>query len=383
MSEEKEKVEDFISLWRKKMINDPNKPSVVEETFERLKNLEEENNKLRNKIAENIELISRTEEVVKKTIDENARLKEEVKKGSVEDGSQVNTLQKENLDLSNRIKRLINSLTEKDNVISIKDNEINIKNNELILKENDLVELKLKLNEALSAVEFMANTAPEDNPEVSKEIIEELQSELSKKKLHISELESNIKDLNTKITELNEKLIEKETKSSVETLKPQVIKPQPSQTSSRPLEILCQDLQADLNKYKRIVDNLTKEKSELKQKFENGGFKLEPEEITELKNENEALKIELSQLQEDLQEKSKTTPQTLSLVDSKRLIEDLKEQVNLKDKLINEMKISSQPQVITPHGPMSSLVKELQNNINKLKIDLEEKNNIIEKLKSS
>jgi chromosome segregation ATPase len=375
MPDEEEKVEDFISLWRKKMIDNPNKPEIVGETFERIKQLGEENDKLRKKIAENIELIGRTEDIVRKTIEENTRLKEEINQGSSKGLSQINDLQKENLDLSNRIKSLINSLTEKDNVISLKDNEIS--------------ELNLNLNEAQSAVEFMASTAPEDNSEVSKALVDDLQSELSRKNSQVSELERNIEELNAKIIQLNEELIEKETKSPVdyvipvETPKPQVIKPQPVQTSSSTLEMLCQDLQADLNKYKRIVDNLTKEKSELKETIETGGFKLEPEEITELKTENEALKTELSQLQKSLQEKAKATPETLSLVEAERLIEDLKEQLNLKDKLITEMKKSSQTQITTPKGPMSGLVEELQNQINRLKIALEEKNNIIEKLKSS
>ncbi|MHA2283447.1 MAG: hypothetical protein ACXAC5_21615 [Promethearchaeota archaeon] len=384
MSEEKEKVEDFISLWRKKMIDNPKKPGTDGEIINRIKELGEENDKLRNKIAENIELITRTEEVVRQTIEENTRLKEEITQGSSKGVNQVNDLQKENLDLSNRIKSLINSLTEKDNVISIKDNEITIKDNDIIIKQNEITELNLKLNEAQSALEFIANTTPEEKPETSNALIEDLQSELSKKKSQVSELKGKIEELNKEITDLNEKLIVKETKViPVETPQPQVIKPQPAQTSSDTLERLCQDLQADLNKYKRIVDNLSKEKSELKEKFESGGFKLEPEEIKELKNENEALKTELSQLQETLLEKSKATPQTLSLVEAERLIEDLQEQLKLKDKMINEIKTSTQTKIITPKGPMTGLVEELQNNINKLKMALEEKNNIIEKLKSS
>ncbi len=47
------------------------------------------------------------------------------------------------------------------------------------------------------------------------------------------------------------------------------------------------------------------------------------------------------------------------------------------------MKTSPQTQIVAPKGPMSGLVEELQNNINKLKIALEEKNIIIEQLKSS
>ena len=389
MPDEEEKVEDFISLWRKKMIDDPKKPDIDRETFDRIKGLEEENNRLRTKITENIELISKTEDFVRKTIEENTRLKEEIKQGSSQGVNQVKDLQRENLDLSNRIKSLINSLTEKDNIVTVKDNEISLKNNELIIKVNEIAELNLRLNEAQSAVEFMADTAPEDNSDAFNALIEDLQSELAKKKSQISGLEGNIGELETEIAKLNEKLIEKEKKSPVdyvipvETPKPEVLKPQPAQTSSNTLEILCQDLQADLNKYKRIVDNLAKEKSELKEQFESGGFKLEPDEIKELKKENEALKTDLSQLQETLQEKSKATPETLSLVESERLVEDLKEQLKLKDNLIKELKTPPQTQIITPKGPMSGLVEELQNNINKLKIALEEKNNIIEKLKSS
>ncbi len=389
MPDEEEKVEDFISLWRKKMIDDPKRPNIIGETLDRIKEVEKENENLRNKIAENIELISKTEEIVRKTIEENKRLKEEKKQGSLIGGNQVKDLQKENFDLSNRIKSLINSLREKDNYTSIKDNELSIKDNEITIKDNEITELNLKLNEALSALEFMADTAPEDNSEVSKELVEDLQSELSKEKTQIVDLEEKIEDLNSKITILNEQLIKKEKKTSVDDIIPvdtpelAVIKPQPTQISSGTLEILCQDLQADLNKYKRIIENLTKEKSDLKETIESGGFKLEPGEIKELKKENEELRTELSQLQESLHEKIKITPQTLSLVDAERMIEDLHEQLKLKDKLITELKTSSQPQIISPKGPMSGLIEELQNNINKLKITLEEKNIIIEKLKSS
>ncbi|MHA1932117.1 MAG: hypothetical protein ACW96X_06230, partial [Promethearchaeota archaeon] len=355
MPEEKEKVEDFISLWRKKMIDDPQKPGIVGETFDRMRKLDEENKKLRNKIAENIDLIGRTEDIVRKTIEENTRLKAEINQGSSTGANQINDLEKKNLDLSNRIKSLITSLKEKDHVISIKDNELGIKGNELNIKNNEITELNLKLNESKSALEFIASTTPEDNTEVSKDLIEELQSELSRKKSRVSELEGNIVELNAKMVNLNEQLIEKEKKSPVdyvipvETPKPQVIKPQPAQTSST-LELLCQDLQADLNKYKRVIDNLTKEKSELKATLENSGFKLEPGEIVELKKENYALKTELSQLQETLHAKPKATPQSLSLVEAERLIEDLQEQLKLKDKLIIESKTSSQPQIITPKG---------------------------------
>ncbi|MFX1456681.1 MAG: hypothetical protein ACFFDB_15015 [Promethearchaeota archaeon] len=389
MPNEKEKVEDFISLWRKKMIEDPKKPEFVKETLDQIRGLEEENEKLRNKIAENIDLISKTEEIIKKTVEENNRLKAEISKGSSQKVNQVNDLQKENQDLTNRIKSLINTMTVKDNDISVKDNEIRLKDNELALKNNELADLKLKLNEVQSAIQFMTETAPEDNPEISSALIEDLKSELSNRKTQVGELEKTIEDLSIKIAELNEKLIEKETTSHVdyvipvETKKTEVLKPQPVQASTNTLEILCQDLQADLNKYKRIVDNLTKEKTELENTLKSEGIELNFGELNELKNENEALKMEVSQLQETLKEKAKTTTQTLSLVEAERLVEDLQKQVKIKDQTIAELKSSTQPQIITPQGPMTGLVEELQNNINKLKIALEEKNKIIESLKSS
>ena len=73
MPEDKEKVEDFISLWRKKMMNEPDKPSAIGETLKRIQEVEKENQQLRNKIQANIDLITRTEEVIRNTIAENER----------------------------------------------------------------------------------------------------------------------------------------------------------------------------------------------------------------------------------------------------------------------------------------------------------------------
>ena len=79
MAEDNEKVEDFVSLWKKKMKTDPNKPSAIGETLDKLKDLDRENEVLRSKIKDNIDLISKTEEVFKSTIKENEQLKEDIK----------------------------------------------------------------------------------------------------------------------------------------------------------------------------------------------------------------------------------------------------------------------------------------------------------------
>ncbi|MHA2131417.1 MAG: hypothetical protein ACW99L_15745, partial [Promethearchaeota archaeon] len=375
MSDDKEKVEDFISLWRKKMMDDPKKPSAIGETLKQMEEVQRENEELRSKIKENIDLISKTEEIVRKTIDENERLKIEIKQASVRDGPRINDIQNENQELRIQLNTLNQNLIDKDQEIRGKNNQI--------------IEVNTRLSEAFKKMESITQPPSETDPS-TKVLIDDLQSELSKKKSNIIDLEKNIADLNKEVELLNEQLIEKETKSHVDYVIPveipdtSVIKPQPVQTSTETLEILCQDLQADLNKYKRIVDTLTKEKTELKKTIETGGFTLEPEELKELKNENDELKTELSQLQEQLKEKPKATVQTLSLVESERLIEDLKQQLESKAQIITELKTQKESQILTqresqttsPRGPMSNLVEDLQNRINKLKIALEEKNKI-------
>lgn len=375
MPEDAEKVEDFISLWRKKMDTESNKPSAIGDTLKRIQEVEQENEQLRTKIQANIDLISKTEEVVRKTIDENEKLKEELKNSGSFDRGNVEKIQQENLELSNKISSLTLSLTEKNNTINFKEDEIK--------------ELRLKLDEAASAVQFMADTASETGPDISQELLEDLKSELSKKKSQVSELEQKNLELSNEISSLNEQLIEKETKLQVdyvipvETPESKIIRPQAAQTSSATLEILCQDLQADLNKYKKVIDKLNQDKSELQSAIDQDGVQIEPEEIKELKKENEQLKSDLSQIQETLKEKSKISIETLSLAESERLVEDLQKQLKAKDQIIAELKESRQPQMITPEGPMASLVEDLQKTINRLKISIEEKNKIIDELKSS
>ena len=375
MPEDAEKVEDFISLWRKKMDTESNNPSAIGDTLKRIQEVEQENEQLRTKIQANIDLISKTEEVVRKTIDENEKLKEELKNSGSFDRGNVEKIQQENLELSNKISSLTLSLTEKNNTINFKEDEIK--------------ELRLKLDEAASAVQFMADTASETGPDISQELLEDLKSELSKKKSQVSELEQKNLELSNEISSLNEQLIEKETKLQVdyvipvETPESKIIRPQAAQTSSATLEILCQDLQADLNKYKKVIDKLNQDKSELQSAIDQGGVQIEPEEIKELKKENEQLKSDISQIQETLKEKSKISIETLSLAESERLVEDLQKQLKAKDQIIAELKESRQPQMITPEGPMASLVEDLQKTINRLKISIEEKNKIIDELKSS
>jgi len=373
MPENNEKVEDFISLWRKKMENEIKKPSTIGETIDSIKEIEEENEQLRNKIKENINLISKTEEIVKNTIDENVRLKDQLKQAQMTGGINVGDIQQENIKFNNQIIRLEKDLTEK---------EV-----ELRARNHEITELKTRLEVALKTSQSTSISTPETDSTVTTALIDDLKSELSKKKSQIDELDKNIDDLRQENETLNEQLIEKMKKLPIDYVVPveppksSVIKPQSNQPSSQTLEILCQDLQSDLNKYKRIVDKLSKEKSELQIAIESGGFKLEPDEIKELKSENEELKNELSQIQKSLKEKSEEPVLTPQIDDLEKKLSAIQEQLNQKDHLIAELKAIEKPLPINHKGPMSDLVEDLQNKINKLKITIDEKDKIIEQLK--
>jgi len=375
MPEENEKVEDFISLWKKKMENDIETPSTIGATLERFKQVQEENEQLRNKIKENIELITKTEVIITKAIEENESLKQQLKNAGMVDNVKVSDIQQENIMLNNKVISLEKNLTEK---------EV-----ELVSKINEMDDLKRKLEAAsMTSKEIESSTTGKDL-DITTALIDNLKSELSKKKNQVNELENRISELTEENESLNKELLEKMKKLPidyvipVEEPKSSVIKPLSTKPSSETLEILCQDLQSDLNKYKKIVEKLNKEKSELAQTIESGGFQLEPEEIKILKRDNEELKNELSQIQKSLQNKSQEAAWATQINEADKKIKNLQEQLEGKDHLIAELKAKQQSQPIVHEGPMSGLIEDLQNKINKLKLTIEEKNKIIEELKSS
>ncbi len=375
MPEENEKVEDFISLWKKKMENEIETPSAIGETLGRIKQVEEENERLRNKIKENIELITKTEVIITKTIEENKSLKQQLKNAGMVDNVKVSDIQQENKMLNNKVISLEKNLTEK---------EV-----ELISKINEINDLKMKLEAASTTSKEIESSTAGRGSEITTALIDNLKSELSKKKTKVNELENRISELTEENESLNKELLEKMKKLPidyvipVEEPKSSVIKPLSTKPSSETLEILCQDLQSDLNKYKKIVEKLNKEKSELAQTIESGGFQLEPEELKILKRDNEELKNELSQIQKSLQNKSQEATWTTQINEADKKIKSLQEQLEGKDHLIVELKAKQQSQPIVHKGPMSGLIEDLQNKINKLKLTINEKNKIIEELKSS
>ena len=345
MPEENEKVEDFVSLWKKKMNADSSKPSVIGETLDRLQQAEKENEVLRNKIQENINLISKTEEIFKTTINENERLKEEIKQARMIGGVKSSDIQQENKELSSKVQNLVANLTKKEEDLRISNNEIN------------------NLKKKIEAVLTTQNSAP-----VSAEInsiIQGLQSDISKKSSNILELENNIRNLKeeNKTSSVEEKI--------------------PPGASSTTLEILCKDLQLDLNKYKKIVEKLKVEKTELQNNVKDSGDQIEPKKMKEFKQENKELKKELSKIQEALKKKSEELNSDVSTADLENNINELQNQLQNKDHLIAELKSTPKTSVAVQKGPMSDLIDELQSKINKLKLTIDEKNKIIEGLKST
>ncbi|MHA1240242.1 MAG: hypothetical protein ACTSQU_05550 [Promethearchaeota archaeon] len=354
MPENEEKAaEDFISLWKKKLATE-NTPSVIVE-------VQKENEQLRRKIAANIDLITKSEEILKKAVGEKEKLKIEKDEAVAEIAMQLNNLKQENSELGNKVKSMIKLLLEKDEEIKSKDNLI--------------------LNFQSQATTQIGQGSMTENG-----IIEELKSEISKRDISIQNLERKTTELSNEIEQLTQNY-EEELKSKpidfvvqASASEQKVIKPMPPESSTQPLETLCQDLQSDLTKYKRIVENLKKEKNELKSALEGKGVNLTDNEFESLEKENELLKKQLAELQNSLKSSNKETP----LINSEEYgqkIQNLENKVREKENIIADLKLSAISPTSDPSNSMAELVESLQKNINKLKITLSEKEKEITDLK--
>ena len=340
-----EKVEDFISLWKKKLATE-NTPSLIGD-------LQKENNQLRNKIASNIELITKSEEILKKAVEEKEKLKIEKDEAVAEIAMQLNNLKQENSELGNKVRSMVKLLLEKDE--------------EIISKDTVIVHLQTQTTAQIGTDSMTENA-----------IIEELKSEMSKKDIIIQNLESKRTELSNEVERLNqdykEELKSKPIDYVVQASAPEqmVIKPMPPEISTEPLETLCQDLQSDLTKYKRIVENLKKEKNELKNALEGKDVSLSDNEFEPLEKENELLKNKLTELQNSLNSSKKEAP-LIIFEKYEQKIQNLENKVREKESLIADLKLSTISPTSDPSNPMAELVENLQKNINKLKVTLSEK----------
>lgn len=360
--ENEEKVEDFISLWKKKITSE-NQSSVIGESLNKIESLQKENDDLRKKIAANINLITRSEEILKSVVAEKEKLKVEKEEAVVEISIKVNELKVENSELSSKVKSMIKLLLEKDEEIKAKDSLIS--------------------HLQTTGISTSGPTTP-----VNSALVEELQYDLNKRKSNVTNLESKITALSEEINSLNKQLVEKMKGEPVDYVfqveppkppAPAVIKPLPPEPSSKPLEALCKDLQSDLTKYKRVIEKLTKEKSQLKNALEEKGFQFTSQDLESLKEENKSLKKDLEKFQSSIVvERIEATQIATQNIEQK--IKDLENKIREKEDIIADLKLSQITPTTVSAGSMPELVENLQKNINKLKSIITEKDNIISEL---
>ena len=350
--DEEEKAEDFISLWKKKLETE-NTPSIIGD-------IQKENEQLRNKIAANIDLITKSEEILKKAIEEKETLKIKKDEAVTEIAAKLNELKQENSELGNKIKNMVKLLLEKDEEIKSKG----------IL---------------ISTLQSQVDTQIGQDSTTENAIIDQLKSETSKKDITIQSLERKTTDLSNEVERLNQVYEELKNKpvdvvAQASAPEQKVIKPMPPEPSTTPLDDLCQDLQSDLTKYKRIVENLKKEKNELKNALEGKDINLPDKQFEPLEKENELLKKQLAELQNSLKSSKKKKP-TISSEEYGQKINNLENKLKEKESIIADLKLSAISPTSEPSIPMAELVVNLQKNINKLKTTISEKEKEITDLK--
>ena len=182
MPEENEKVEDFISLWKKKVASET-KNTAIGDSINGIEELQKENENLKLKIAENLQLITKSEDMLKTVIHEKENLKLEKEETLTELSLKINDLQQENLNLNNKINSLLNNLLEKEEEIKQKD-------------------------EMVKAIEMLDSTKNDEQEEVNNALMEDLKRELTKQKNKITSLEEKITELELENTTLNNQLVE-------------------------------------------------------------------------------------------------------------------------------------------------------------------------------
>ncbi|MFW9899105.1 MAG: hypothetical protein ACFFDO_07580 [Candidatus Thorarchaeota archaeon] len=276
----------------------------------------------------------------------------------------IEVLEKQNIELKEKIDKNVDLVRSSEEILK------------KTVGEKDHLKLDLKKkNEHISELENSIKSLESQ--------VDNLMSELSKKNSQLLDLKNEIKSLSEDNESLNRQLARAKEKLSVDygiaVEEPEKLKT--TSARSKTLEILVQDLQTDLNRYKRLIEKLKKENAELKIAQETGGASVESDRIKDLKKENEILKKKISKLEESL-EKEATLALEAGTTNTK--IKELEDELEERDTMIRELKASKTAEATTPDsGPMSGLIEDLQGKINKLKLALKEKNKIIEDLKKS
>lgn len=314
MSDKEKNSEDFLSLWRKKTASELGKPSAIGDALNQLEKIKNENELLRLKINDNIELIKNSESVLKNAVDERNKFKED--KGQI-----INEFNKKIENLEWLLKQ--------------KDEEVELKIKQIMNKDYEIEEMKKKLNQNSSSGISSSG--------VNKSLIEDLQSQLSKKKSEIQKfIEENL-SLKEKITNMA------------------------SSDGSPSLDTLCQDLQSDLNRYKSLADRLQVENQELKNLVNNKqtSEKIDTEELDTLRSDNQELKKRISELETFI---------------NRNKVADLKKKVEDNKIIIKELKETNKSLTKIAPGAMKDLIDELQGRINKLKIAVNDRDRKIKEM---
>ncbi len=353
MPDEKEKLEGFMSEWKKKMENE-SQPSLIGETLDKLKTLEKENMDLKKKIAENAELLKKSEELIKSYSIEKEKLKLEKEELKTNFQMKINDLEKKNQEYGAKIRDLVKLLIEKEETVKTQEKQID------------------KLMDDMAKSSLV-------KPAIDQNMIEDLKKELNKRDSKIRQLEEKMSKLEQENEALNQQLVEKLKSLPVDFVVPieesekQVIEPSPPESSPKPLELLIQDLQSDLNRHKRMIKVLTQEKDKLQKMLMEGGISQPSEEINSLKKENEKLRKDVENLKNQLKESAKSLAEGTLTREYEEKIKELQVKIDEKNKIIAELKLSQPTSVEAPKGPMANLIEELQNTINKLKKTIREK----------
>ena len=449
MSKENEKDnEDFISKL-KKMKSNMKSQSVIGETLGKIEILEKENAELKAKITKNSELVEEKEKTLKKFEEDKIKIEQDfnkqkdevsnLSKKSKDQEEKVKQLTRDNTSLNNKLQKITKEKESLD--LKLKELEKSGKvekvqtpasgidmskgliedlQSQLTKKKRQTAELEEKTNRLESQISQLTKekgkagvkpleiskpeiikpeiTRPETaseatvplDAEASKTLVENLTSELNKKKTQLVELNNKIKMLTQENKNITEELDDLKEKASASKPAPTVEVPQKpakisekADASSPTLNVLVQNLQSDLNKYKKIAAQLKEENEKMKKSVESGAAPSESGDVKQLKRENDALRSKIADLEKERKLEAEASGEVLkSALEGK--IKELEETIKKQEKTINDLK-SSKPVAaeveVKSGAPMAGLVGDLQSKLNKLKIELKEKDKIIEELK--
>ena len=158
--------------------------SVIGETLGKIEILEKENDELKAKITKNSELVEEKEKTLKKFEEDKIKIEQDFNKQKDE----VSNLSKKAKDQEEKVKQLTRDNTSLNNKL------------QKITKEKESLDLKLKELEKSGKVEKVQT--PASGIDMSKGLIEDLQSQLTKKKRQTAELEEKTNRLESQISQL-------------------------------------------------------------------------------------------------------------------------------------------------------------------------------------